>query len=103
MVRDRYASRPKIRHIFGFISVALILTWLVACSPTRGHAKALKTEVAPVAVFNAENNRFTSFDGAKLGLTVWEAEGTEDPEYVVVGVHGMNDYAEAFELSLIHI
>jgi alpha-beta hydrolase superfamily lysophospholipase len=99
MVRNRYASRPKVRYILGFVSIALILTWLVACSPTRGHAKALKLEIAPVAEFNVEKDYFTSFDGAKLGLTVWDAEGVAEPEYVVVGVHGMNDYAEAFEYA----
>ena len=49
--------------------------------------------------FDPEANRFTSFDGAILGLTVWEADGQGEPEYVVVGVHGMNDYAAAFEYA----
>jgi len=49
--------------------------------------------------FLPETNTFVSFDGAKLGLTVWEAAGTDDPEHVVVGVHGMNDYAAAFETA----
>lgn len=52
-----------------------------------------------MAGFDIQNERFTSFDGAKLGLTVWQAEGGEAPEYVVVGVHGMNDYAQAFEYA----
>lgn len=42
-------------------------------------------------------NRMTSFDGAELGLTVWEADGS--PEIVIVGVHGMNDYANAFHMA----
>ncbi len=49
--------------------------------------------------FDLTSERFTSFDGAELGLTVWPAEGTDQPEYVVVGVHGMNDYALAFEYA----
>lgn len=49
--------------------------------------------------FDVEAERFTSFDGAKLGLTVWQAEGVDAPEHVVVGVHGMNDYAMAFETA----
>ena len=44
-----------------------------------------------------ENNRLISFDGAELGLTVWDTE--EAPEIVVVGVHGMNDYANAFHMA----
>lgn len=42
-------------------------------------------------------NRMISFDGAELGLTVWEP--TEAPEIVIVGVHGMNDYANAFHMA----
>lgn len=39
-----------------------------------------------------------SFDGAKLGLQTWAPEGRE-PWAVIVGVHGMNDYSEAFHLA----
>jgi len=42
-------------------------------------------------------NRMISFDGAELGLTVWETEA--EPDIVVVGVHGMNDYANAFHMA----
>lgn len=48
--------------------------------------------------FEVENDRFVSFDGAELGLTVWGSQ-IEDPEYVIVGVHGMNDYANAFHMA----
>lgn len=44
-----------------------------------------------------EENRLVSFDGAELGLTVWPAQSA--PEFIVVGVHGMNDYANAFHLA----
>ena len=44
-----------------------------------------------------EANRMISFDGAELGLTVF---GDQDaPEIVIVGVHGMNDYANAFHMA----
>jgi acylglycerol lipase len=36
-------------------------------------------------------------DGVRLPMTVWEAEG--EPKAVIVGVHGMNDYANAFQLA----
>lgn len=42
-------------------------------------------------------DRFVSFDGAALGLTRWEPQ--ETPSAVIVGVHGMNDYANAFHLA----
>jgi acylglycerol lipase len=39
-----------------------------------------------------------SFDGARLGLMHWQPQGRE-PWAVVVGVHGMNDYSNAFHLA----
>jgi acylglycerol lipase len=39
----------------------------------------------------------TSFDGARLGLMKWEAAG--EPWAVIVALHGMNDYANAFHIA----
>lgn len=47
--------------------------------------------------FDPAQNRMISFDGAELGLTVWDTD--TDPDIVVVGVHGMNDYANAFHMA----
>jgi acylglycerol lipase len=44
-----------------------------------------------------EPDSVVSFDGARLGLMRWEAKG--EPWAVVVGLHGMNDYANAFHLA----
>lgn len=44
-----------------------------------------------------EQDSFVSFDGARLGLTRWETPAP--PEAVVVALHGMNDYANAFHLA----
>ncbi len=44
-----------------------------------------------------EADAMVSFDGARLGLTRWEAQG--EPWAVVVALHGMNDYANAFHLA----
>ena len=55
---------------------------------------------APVTPhFDPDNHVFVADDGARLGLTVWPAKGGETPEIVVVGVHGMNDYANAFHMA----
>jgi len=42
---------------------------------------------------------FVSFDGARLGLTAWPAAGDAEPWAVIVALHGMNDYANAFHLA----
>ena len=44
-----------------------------------------------------EQSSIVSFDGARLGLSEWDAPG--DPWAVVVAVHGMNDYANAFHMA----
>src|SRR5437868_6323463 len=44
-----------------------------------------------------EANAIVSFDGARLGLSEWDA--TSEPWAVIVGVHGMNDYANAFHVA----
>jgi alpha-beta hydrolase superfamily lysophospholipase len=43
-------------------------------------------------------DRFVSFDGARLGLSTWTPT-TGEPWAVIVGVHGMDDYANAFHLA----
>ena len=45
-----------------------------------------------------EGDRFISFDGAALGLSHWDVANGE-PWAVVVGLHGMDDYAGAFHLA----
>lgn len=75
--------------------IAILALPIPACSPvTRGQ---LEIEMPPAPQFDPANERFISFDGAELGLTVWEAEG--EPDVVVVGLHGMNDWANAFHMA----
>ena len=45
-----------------------------------------------------EPDALVSFDGQRLPMTVWPAE-TGQPWAVVIALHGMNDYAEAFTLA----
>jgi alpha-beta hydrolase superfamily lysophospholipase len=44
-----------------------------------------------------EATDIVSFDGARLGLSEWDAAG--EPWAVIVGLHGMNDYANAFHMA----
>ena len=70
------------------------LPLIAACAPTAQLARRPGPGFTGPAL---ETDRFVSFDGARLGLTVWPAAG--EPWAVVVGLHGMNDYAEAFTLA----
>jgi len=67
---------------------------LAACAP------AVQRAWTPPAAFTGpslEPGAFISFDGARLGLQRWTPPG--DPWAVIVGVHGMDDYANAFHLA----
>jgi acylglycerol lipase len=73
---------------------SLMAVVVCACAPTLQHAGR------PDLSFQGprlEQNAFVSFDGARLGASRWDAEG--EPWAVIIGVHGMNDYANAFHLA----
>ncbi|MBX2804707.1 MAG: hypothetical protein KTR19_01945, partial [Hyphomicrobiales bacterium] len=96
LVRNRSAARIAKTGA----SLALLITigfgFLAACV-TPATLKALTLENPPMPMLEPDANRMISFDGAELGLTVWETESP--PDIVIVGVHGMNDYANAFHMA----
>lgn len=49
--------------------------------------------------FDVAAERFVSFDGAELGLTAWMPPGGQEPTAVIIGLHGMNDYANTYYLA----
>jgi len=67
---------------------------LGACLPTQQRIGAPFDGFAGPH-FDVEAERFVSFDGAALGLSTWAPAGAE-PWAVLIGLHGMNDYAGAF-------
>ena len=96
MVRGGRVARLAGLSTLTFALSVLMLVVMVGCAPTRQYA--LTHSEFPMPHFEIDQNRFISFDGAELGLTVWEAN-TIKPEIVVVGLHGMNDYANAFHMA----
>ncbi len=78
-----------------FLSVlAAVALGLASCAPVTQHA------AMPGAAFQGprlESTDFVSFDGTRLPLERWEPKG--EPWAVIVGLHGMNDYANAFHLA----
>jgi len=73
----------------------ILLLSLSACAPMLR-----QTASTPPASFQGphfEADRIVSFDAVKLGLQTWAADG--EPWAVVIGVHGMNDYANAFHIA----
>jgi alpha-beta hydrolase superfamily lysophospholipase len=77
------------------LAVFFVALALAGCTPML-----VQTPGAPPIGFSGphlERDAVVSFDGARLGLTRWDAPG--EPWAVIVGVHGMNDYANAFHLA----
>jgi alpha-beta hydrolase superfamily lysophospholipase len=78
------------------LAVLLLLSFVAACA-----TPIVQRPLSPTPEFSGprlEADRFVSFDGARLGLTHWDVAGGE-PWAVIVGVHGMDDYANAFHLA----
>jgi alpha-beta hydrolase superfamily lysophospholipase len=76
--------------------VILAALSLAACAPLM-----VQQAGAPPAGFSGprlETDAIVSFDGARLGLTRWLPKEGE-PQAVIVALHGMNDYANAFHLA----
>ena len=70
---------------------------IAACAPTVQTAHSLAGFTGPR--FDIAAERFISFDGAPLGLTAWLPPEGQEPSAVIIGLHGMNDYANTFYLS----
>lgn len=78
------------------LTALMFALMLGACTPLM-----IQTAGQPPLGFEGprlSGDQFISFDGAGLGLTRWEADDGS-PGVVVVAVHGMNDYANAFHLA----
>jgi alpha-beta hydrolase superfamily lysophospholipase len=76
------------------------LLLLSASAALAGCAPLVQLAGAPGPGFDGprlEDDTFISFDGARMGLMRWTPPG--EPAVVVVALHGMNDYANAFHLA----
>jgi alpha-beta hydrolase superfamily lysophospholipase len=77
------------------LAVVLLALTLGACAPMLR-----QQALSPAAGFQGprlEADALISFDGARLGLTTWRPDA--EPWAVIVALHGMNDYANAFHLA----
>ncbi len=104
----RRLAGKRLRSAFGALLAALSVV-AAACAPVQQTALRPTGAVTP----GFHDRVFTSFDGARLGLNVWRPEAgvqlasasagpraaNEQQELVIVGVHGMNDYAGLFNAS----
>lgn len=96
LVRNRYIARIAKASAGFVVLIVLAFAGLAACV-TPATFPALTLEDRSMPKLDADASRMISFDGAELGLTVWDTDGP--PDIVIVGVHGMNDYANAFHMA----
>jgi alpha-beta hydrolase superfamily lysophospholipase len=78
-------------------AVLLAVFALCACAPMQFQQAGQPSTGFKGARLTADH--VVSFDGARLGLKVWPAKTPGEPWAVIVGVHGMNDYSNAFHLA----
>jgi len=75
--------------------LGLLLITLCACAPLVQRAGLPSDGFSGPMI---TQDRFVSFDGAPLGLQTWAPKDAE-PWAVIVALHGMNDYSNAFRLA----
>jgi acylglycerol lipase len=88
-----HCAIPSIVKGLVLIMFASILS---ACVPTVQRAQI------PAPGFEGPRflpDRFIASDGAILGLSVWQPDADVQTKSVIIALHGMNDYARAFEMA----
>lgn len=76
------------------LALSMMLLGLAACATP--HVQPPLTPPAGFAGPRIEPGAFVVDDGARLSYLRW---GPEQPEAIVIGLHGMNDHAAAFRLA----
>ncbi|WP_425991382.1 alpha/beta fold hydrolase [Brevundimonas sp. TWP2-3-2] len=76
------------------LALSMMLLGLAACA--MPHVQPPLTPPAGFAGPRIEPGAFVVDDGARLPYLRW---GPEEPEAIIIGLHGMNDHAAAFRLA----
>lgn len=83
------------RRAFLFTSLAGASAAAAGCAPSTPPLSA----TAASGGARLDHDAFVSSDGTRLPMTVWSPPVGKAPRAVIVGLHGMNDYAQAFGLA----
>src|SRR5262245_19583984 len=100
MVRDRTPSRPSRLRPGRAILASLMLAFatLGAACPPRLAEQGTEMRMPTLEHFQGIGvtaDRYITRDGERLGLMHWDAEA---PHAIIVGLHGMSDYSNAFAM-----
>jgi len=92
--------RWRMRTFFGLIAAGLLTLGAASyTAPIRQGALALDDAGTVTPAFLDDQGVMIAHDGARLGLTIWKPVGDAPAEHVIVGIHGMNNYAGEFRLA----
>lgn len=84
-------------HRRKFLTSALATgAFVSACAPTVQQALSISPDFTGA---HFADDAFVSFDGARLGLSKWLPPEDQAPWAVVIGLHGMNDYANTYYMA----
>ncbi len=75
---------------------------VAAGAGVAGCAPTVQAALQPPGEFQGAHfltDAFVSFDGARLGLSKWAPPAGTEPWAVVIGLHGMNDYANTYFMA----
>jgi hypothetical protein len=93
----RAEARGSLR-IIRQLTLFAMLAVSACATPSTQEPFPMTQSVTPE--FLPDQNIFVSYDGARLGLTYWDGQDDGPAAgHVVVGLHGMNDYANAFHMA----
>jgi len=65
--------------------------WLTACSPSE------QPFLPQTGETRLKESHIQLADGTELPLRIWSASGAEQPKAIIIGLHGFNDYSNAFD------
>src|SRR6185437_4618502 len=89
VAQEQSMVRRRVAPLFAKACAACAVALIAACAPTiapRG------TESVPPTI---ANDAFVTRDGLKLPFRHWDAK---DPKAIIVALHGMSDYSNAFAI-----
>ena len=95
IIGKRYSVQFHLTHVLKGLVLAMLASFLAACVPSVQRANI------PEPGFSGPRfvgDKFIAKDGALLGLSSW-VPASGEVKSVIVALHGMNDYARAFELA----
>lgn len=84
------AGFEQMRRLTAGLLVLGLVWWFAGCTPRVQGIGPTLTEPS------ISDRAFVVSDGYRLPMRVWRAQGQES--YVIVGLHGFNDYSNAFSM-----